>query len=153
MKRQSITSLPVSPSDDRRARMRTYSIMMAVRIVCLFALLFVRGWWMWLCVAGAVILPYIAVLLANAAASPAGSAVETPGGILRVPPSNAAGSDGAGQENPSDSERTNNADQQDPAGHSRDGETDDATDDSAASGHGTARSAESDTPGTTGESP
>ncbi|SJN27282.1 hypothetical protein FM119_05530 [Mycetocola reblochoni REB411] len=64
--------------------MRTYSIMMAIRLVCLFALLFVRGWWVWICVAGAVFLPYIAVMLANATASPVGSEVDTPGSIVRA---------------------------------------------------------------------
>ena len=48
----------------------------------------VPGWWMLLPAAGAVILPYIAVVAANTVASPRGRDVERPGSIVRVSPQN-----------------------------------------------------------------
>lgn len=62
----SITTLPRSPEDDRHARMIKYMITMAIRIVCIALCLVVQGWWLILCVVGAVFLPYVAVILANA---------------------------------------------------------------------------------------
>jgi len=64
-KQQSITSLPRSPEDDRRARMLKYGIAMAVRLACIFACFLVRGYWIIIPALGAVVLPYIAVVLAN----------------------------------------------------------------------------------------
>lgn len=68
MARQSntITTLPRSPEDDRRARMIKYSVMMFIRVVCIGLCLVVQGWWLLICVLGAVFLPYVAVILANA---------------------------------------------------------------------------------------
>lgn len=80
-----ITSLPRSPEDDRRARMIKYSVTMGIRLVCVFLCIFVRGWWLVLCAAGAVILPYIAVVLANVVDT-RGSRVERPGSIVPVDP-------------------------------------------------------------------
>lgn len=62
---QSITSLPESPEDDRRRRMVQYGIAMAIRIACIVLCLFVSGWWLVLPILGALVLPYIAVVLAN----------------------------------------------------------------------------------------
>jgi len=81
-----ITSLPESPDDDRRDRMIKYSIAMGVRMLCIAACFVVPGWWMLLPAAGAVILPYIAVVAANTVASPRGRDVERPGAIVRVSP-------------------------------------------------------------------
>lgn len=78
-----ITTLPRSPEDDRRARMIKYSITMGIRLVCVILCIFVRGWWLLLCAAGAVILPYIAVVLANVVDT-RGSRVERPGSIVPV---------------------------------------------------------------------
>ncbi len=64
-KQQSITSLPRSPEDDRRARMRNYGITMAVRLACIFICFVVPGYWVILPAIGAIVLPYIAVVLAN----------------------------------------------------------------------------------------
>jgi predicted tellurium resistance membrane protein TerC len=68
-KQQSITSLPRSPEDDRRARMLKYSIAMGVRLVCIFACFLVPGYWLIIPAVGAVVLPYVAVVLANVSAS------------------------------------------------------------------------------------
>ncbi len=81
-KQQSITSLPRSPHDDRRSRMIQYSIAMTIRVVCIVLCLFVRGWWLLLPAIGALILPYIAVVLANARGS-IPSVVLRPGAIER----------------------------------------------------------------------
>lgn len=61
-----ITTLPRSPEDDRRARMFKYSVMMLIRVVCIGLCLVAQGWWLLICVFGAVFLPYFAVILANA---------------------------------------------------------------------------------------
>lgn len=76
-----ITSLPRSPEDDRRARMIKYSITMGIRLGCVILCIFVRGWWLLLSATGAVILPYIAVVLANVVDT-RGSRVERPGSIV-----------------------------------------------------------------------
>lgn len=64
-KQQSITSLPRSPEDDRRARMVKYSVTMGIRLVCIFVCFLVPGYWIIIPAIGAVVLPYIAVVLAN----------------------------------------------------------------------------------------
>ena len=81
MKKQSITSLPVSDEVERRNRMIKYSIAMAVRIVCIVLLLFVQGWWLVLCAIGAIVLPYFAVVIANVKIAPRGGEVLRPGGL------------------------------------------------------------------------
>ncbi|NNU26367.1 DUF3099 domain-containing protein [Isoptericola sediminis] len=63
----SITAVPTNLTDDQHRRMRTYLIQMGLRVVLIItAALFVDGWLLWVFVAGAVILPYTAVLFANA---------------------------------------------------------------------------------------
>ena len=63
--KQSITLLPESPQDDQRRRVIRYSIAMSLRVACIIASFFVQGWWLLVCVIGAIVLPYIAVVLAN----------------------------------------------------------------------------------------
>ncbi|MGA0565897.1 DUF3099 domain-containing protein [Rathayibacter sp. KR2-224] len=83
MKRESITSLPASPAVDRSHRMIEYTIMMSIRVLCLVSLIWVRGWWIMIPAAGAIFLPYFAVVVANVAkARP--SAPERPGSIVPV---------------------------------------------------------------------
>ena len=62
---QSVTSIPQSPEDERRSRMIKYLITMSIRIVCLVLMLFVQGWWLVVCAAGAILLPYFAVVLGS----------------------------------------------------------------------------------------
>lgn len=83
-RQQTITTLPRSPSDDRHSRMIKYSITMGIRMVCIVACLFVRDWWLLIPAAGAIVLPYIAVVIANVG-SRTGRAVESPGGLVHVP--------------------------------------------------------------------
>lgn len=74
----SITSLPPSPEAERHSRMIKYGIAMGVRVVCIFLCLVVPGWWLIIPALGAVFLPYVAVVIANASTRRPG-AVETPG--------------------------------------------------------------------------
>ncbi|KGN42793.1 DUF3099 domain-containing protein [Knoellia aerolata] len=65
---QSVTTARSNPDDDLNARMKHYLVTMGVRTGC-FVLAFVtQGWVRWTCVALAVVLPYIAVVFANARA-------------------------------------------------------------------------------------
>lgn len=82
--KQSITSLPESPEDDQRRRIVRYVLAMGVRVACVIACFFVQGWWLLACVVGAVLLPYIAVVIANVGAKE-GGVVERPASMLPVP--------------------------------------------------------------------
>lgn len=65
---QSVTSARSNADDDLNARMKHYLVTMGIRTVC-FVLAFVTdGWVRWTCVALAVVLPYFAVVFANARA-------------------------------------------------------------------------------------
>ncbi|MFC5501605.1 DUF3099 domain-containing protein [Lysinimonas soli] len=79
----SITELPPSPDVERHSRMIKYAIAQAIRVVCIVACLFVPGWWMLLPAAGAVFLPYFAVVIANNVQHPRMS-VRRPGAIVPV---------------------------------------------------------------------
>lgn len=46
--------------------MRNYFVSMAIRTICFVLAIFLHGWPRWVCVALAVVLPYIAVVFANA---------------------------------------------------------------------------------------
>lgn len=63
----SATNLPTNPKDDHDTRVRNYLISMGIRTLC-FVLAFVfTGPLRWICVGLAAVLPYIAVMFANAA--------------------------------------------------------------------------------------
>jgi len=79
-----ITALPVSPPEDQRRRFVMYSVTMGIRVLCVIACLFVTGWWQLLCLAGAVVLPYIAVVLANVSKTKPAEEPEAPG-PLEIP--------------------------------------------------------------------
>lgn len=75
-----ITTAAPSAEADIAARQRRYLISMAVRTLCfLGAVLIGPGWERWVLVAAAVLLPYVAVVMANAAAPRRGE-LELPGG-------------------------------------------------------------------------
>lgn len=78
-----ITNLPPSPEQEQRSRMRKYALTMGIRMVCIVACLFVTGWWLLIPALGAVFLPYVAVVIANATSRKAGSTALRPGGIVR----------------------------------------------------------------------
>ncbi len=62
---QSATSIEVSPEQERRSRMIKYSIAMTIRMVCIVVGVLVQGPLMWVAFAGAIFLPYFAVVIAN----------------------------------------------------------------------------------------
>jgi hypothetical protein len=61
-----ITTAPTSQTDDIGIRYRKYVVQMVIRTVCFLLFVLVHHWIRWFFVAGAVVLPYIAVVLANA---------------------------------------------------------------------------------------
>lgn len=77
----SVTTLPASPDAERRARMWKYSITMAIRFVCIISMLFLHGWWLVAAAAGAIFLPYFAVIIANVTMKPKTHSVERPSHI------------------------------------------------------------------------
>ena len=103
-KQQSITALPRSPDDDRRKRMIRYSLTMGIRFVCVLLCVWARGWWLVLCAAGAIILPYIAVVLANVSWT-APSIVRRPGTVVPLSPPS-PGSGDATETEPPEAERS-----------------------------------------------
>ncbi len=62
---QVVTDLQQSPDEERRGRIIRYSVAMGVRMVCIVLALVLQGWMMWVCFAGAILLPYFAVVVAN----------------------------------------------------------------------------------------
>jgi hypothetical protein len=52
--------------------MLKYTVAMTIRVVCIVTAILVEGWLMWLAFAGAIFLPYFAVVLANAQGSKSG---------------------------------------------------------------------------------
>jgi hypothetical protein len=82
-----ITSLPTAPEVERKSRMVKYSIAMGIRLVCIGACFIAPGWWLLLPAAGAVLLPYVAVVVANQV-SKEGSGAQgyTPGALVRRNP-------------------------------------------------------------------
>lgn len=62
-----ITTARSSAADDMRSRQRRYALSMSLRMVCFFAAVMVGpGALRWVLVAGAVFLPFLAVVIANA---------------------------------------------------------------------------------------
>lgn len=60
-----ITSIGESEEEERRHRTRQYLLTMAIRSACVLLMVFVRGPWMFVVAAGAILLPWIAVVIAN----------------------------------------------------------------------------------------
>lgn len=64
-KAQSLTSIAQSPEDERKSRMIKYTVAMTIRVICIVLAMVVQGWLMWVFFAGAIFLPYFAVVIAN----------------------------------------------------------------------------------------
>ncbi|QUY61494.1 DUF3099 domain-containing protein [Gulosibacter molinativorax] len=60
-----ITSIGESEEEERRHRTRQYLLTMAFRSVCVLLMVFVRGPMLFVVAAGAIFLPWIAVVIAN----------------------------------------------------------------------------------------
>lgn len=61
-----ITQAQRGLSREQVGRTRKYLISMGIRTACVIAAIFVPGWPRWVFIAGAVVLPYLAVVIANA---------------------------------------------------------------------------------------
>ena len=62
MPSQNITTVA---SSDRSKRMWQYSLSMSIRLVCIGLCFVVEGWFILIPLAGAILLPYVAVVNAN----------------------------------------------------------------------------------------
>jgi hypothetical protein len=79
----------VSLAEDQARRARRYLVQMGLRLVCFLAAIFLAdGWLRWVLVAAAVVLPYSAVLFANAGRDRVSydSSVVVPKGPAELPP-------------------------------------------------------------------
>lgn len=77
-----------------------YAVAQGVRVLCIVAVFFVHGWWVLIPAAGAIFLPYFAVVAANNVRQSPGTTVLRPGAIVPVAPStrSASSSETRGQE-------------------------------------------------------
>lgn len=77
-----ITQANRALSNEQAGRTKRYLISMGIRTACVLAAIVVPGWPKWLFIAGAVVLPYLAVVIANA-----GHENDEPGqlGVTAVP--------------------------------------------------------------------
>lgn len=65
---QSVTTAAQSRSEDQVHRLRQYLATMSVRTVCFVLAIVTEGWLRWVFAAAAILLPFIAVVAANAVA-------------------------------------------------------------------------------------
>ncbi len=72
-----------------------YIIMMSIRVVCFILMVVVTpyGWYTWVFGAGAVILPYVAVVIANVSSRPPEASAENPELSLTATPPPAPAAD------------------------------------------------------------
>ncbi len=66
--------------------MLKYTIAMGIRVVCIALCLVTPGWWLLVPAAGAVFLPYFAVVIANNVGGGRRGRVQRPGAIVRRSP-------------------------------------------------------------------
>ncbi|WP_129668303.1 DUF3099 domain-containing protein [Phytoactinopolyspora endophytica] len=72
-----MTTAAPGRSHDLRSRQRRYLWMMGIRVACLPLAVLTTGWVRWIFIIGAVVLPYIAVVIVNAASRPTHGTIET----------------------------------------------------------------------------
>lgn len=65
-----ITDAQQGLTTDQAGRARKYMISMAIRTICFVGAVVATGWLRWALIAGAVLLPYAAVVIANAGREP-----------------------------------------------------------------------------------
>lgn len=65
---QSVTTAPSSRAEDQKHRLVQYLATMGVRTVCFVLAIVTDGWLRWVFAAGAILLPFFAVVAANAVA-------------------------------------------------------------------------------------
>ena len=74
---QSVTSAPEARTEDQVRRLKQYLFTMAIRTICFVLLVVIDAWYRWIFAAGAVFLPFFAVVAANAV-MPAGDRAGAP---------------------------------------------------------------------------
>lgn len=74
-----VTSLPQAPQDEAAGRVRRYVLTMVIRMVCFGLTIFVTpyGWYTWVFALATAVLPYIAVVFANAISPTTTSSAES----------------------------------------------------------------------------
>lgn len=77
--------------------MTKYLVTMGIRLVCVVMCFFVEGWWLAFFAVGAIVLPYLAVVVANAGQKRSGTVLR-PGSIVPVRPTDDPGSERPGTE-------------------------------------------------------
>lgn len=84
---QSATSLPKAPRDDADSRFTKYMVMMGIRIACFIAMAVITpyGWYTFVFAAGAIFLPYLAVIVANVGQDAAPSTAINPERAIDAP--------------------------------------------------------------------
>ncbi|MCJ1707232.1 DUF3099 domain-containing protein [Microbacterium sp. VKM Ac-2923] len=84
---QSATSLPKAPREDADGRFAKYMLMMGIRIACFIAMAVVTpyGWYTFVFAAGAIFLPYVAVIVANVGQDAAETKAINPERALEAP--------------------------------------------------------------------
>jgi len=82
-----VTSLPQAPQDEASGRVRRYWITMGIRMACfaLTVLVTPYGWYTWVFAIAAAVLPYIAVVFANAVSPTATETAESPRQQISAP--------------------------------------------------------------------
>jgi len=83
-KRASVTSVEVSPEIERRNRFIQYTVAMIIRVACIFLAVAIDGWMRFVFIAGAVLLPYFAVVAANSVGSSRAKTTATPVAPLTI---------------------------------------------------------------------
>lgn len=73
-----ISAAPIRHSDDLSQRINRYLVSMAIRTICVVLVVVVQGPLRWLFAVGAIGLPYVAVILANASRRPREDGPEGP---------------------------------------------------------------------------
>ena len=76
----SLTSLPQAPQDEAGQRVRRYALTMGIRMACFLAMALIQpyGWYTWVLAIAAAVLPYIAVVFANAGSDSIETQAESP---------------------------------------------------------------------------
>lgn len=86
MKTNSITTLPASPTQDRQRRFRRYVFTMSVRVACFVGAVLLHNVWSVLPLVLAGVIPWVAVVVANAGNRQGGDIVQPGGQIVLAGP-------------------------------------------------------------------
>jgi len=84
---QSATSLPKAPRESADGRFAKYMLMMGIRIGCFLAMALITpyGWYTFVFAAGAIFLPYVAVIVANVGEDAAETTAINPERAIEAP--------------------------------------------------------------------